>query len=175
MKKLVLVAIMMLVPFSAFALDSMNDDALDKLTAQEGVTITFENVVIDQTASDIAWSDADGVTDAPNAGRIYVDQSGSTVTTITGSLKIDVATVGDTALAIAAPTNGVASSIAAKTSFVKIELPNVSQGAAAKTMTIKMDNNLLTTNTAYTSQTLGTLYQDAGSSKITGAVYIYGH
>ena len=166
MKKLVLAAIMMLVPFSAFALDAMNDEAMDKLTAQEGVTITFENVVINQTASNTAWSDADGLATADtSAGSVFITQTGSTVTDISGSLTIDVATT-EAALIVDGTTIG------ADTSFVKIGLPSVSQSAAAKTMTISLNSTA-----AAGTQVLGTLFQDAGSSSINpgAAIYIYAH
>ena len=168
MKKLVLAAIMMLVPFSAFALDSMSDKALDKMTAQEGVTITFDNVVVTQQASDMAWHDNDGIAGATTAGRIYIAQSGNTTTTITGDLTIDVATAGTGGLVVGPTT------IASGVSFVKIGLPSVSQAAAAKTMTISMDNATAST-VGSTGTALGTLFQNGGNSSISGAVYIYAH
>lgn len=167
MKKLVLAAaIMMLVPFSAFALDSMTDEALDKMTAQEGVTITFENVVINQEAADMAWTDGDGIDGDTTAGTVYIAQDGSTVTTITGSLTIDVATA-TTNIAIAGSAG-----IAAGTSFVRIGLPSVSQTASNKTMDISLNNTV-----AAGAQVLGSLYQEGGSSSINAgsAIYIHSH
>jgi len=166
MKKLVLAAIMMLVPFSAFALDSMTDDALDKMTAQEGVTITFENVVINQEAADMAWTDGDGLDGDTTAGTVYIAQGGDTVTTITGSLTIDVATA-TTPIAIAGSAG-----IAAGTSFVKIGLPSVSQTASNKTMDISLNSTV-----AAGTQVLGSLYQAGGNSSINAgsAIYIHSH
>ncbi len=199
MKKLVLAAaVMMLVPFSAFALDTLDDEALSSLTAQEGVTITFDSVKITQQASDTAWYDSDGATGTTQAltdvdgdgdvdandtiaftaagGRVYVDQSGSTETTLTGSLTIDVAT---------APVGGISvggTTIPANTSFVRIGLPSVSQAASAKLMTISMDGDMTgLTNTANFAapaagvDALGTLIQNGGTSTVAGAVYIYAH
>jgi hypothetical protein len=171
MKKLVLAAIMMLVPFSAFALDAMNDDAMDKLTGQAGVTITFENVTIRQQAADMAWTDVDGCDseglDNTNAGTVYIAQGGDTVTTITGSLEIDVATAtADIAIA------GAADPIEANTTFVKIGLPSISQTASNKTMTISLNSAV-----AAGTQILGSLYQQGGKSSIypNSAIYIYAH
>jgi hypothetical protein len=193
MKKLVLTAVMMMMPFTAFALDAMNDAALDEMTAQEGVTITFDNVVINQTASNMAWIDGDALTDDTGTviadtagGSIFIEQDGSTVTTVTGSLTIDVATTS-AALTIQDPDGlgaAVESTIDANTTFVKIGLPSVSQAAAAKTMTIGLTPEdgvpTLTAGQSHSisqwgGESLGTLFQDAGSSTITGAVYIYAH
>lgn len=181
MKKLVLVTILMLVPFTAFALDTMTDSALDKLTAQEGVTITFDDVAIHQTSSDMAWSDADGADPAnSSAGSIFIGQTGTTDTTIRGSLTIDVATataaIDFTHVNNADPANPVTvtdATIATGTSFVKIGLPDISQSATAKTMTICLKPTAATANTA--TNTLGTLYQNAGSSSVSGDIYIYAH
>lgn len=166
MKKLVLVAMMVLVPFAAFALETMNDDALDEMTAQEGVTITFDNVLVTQTSSDTSWGDSDGLgtgTDT-SAGYIFMDQDGYTETTITGSLEIDVATA-DADLTVGTET------IASGTSFVKVALPSISQAANAKTNTISISN----AQTAASGEALGTLWQNAGSSSVSGSLYIYAH
>ncbi len=166
MKKLVLAVIMMLVPFSAFALDAMNEDAMDKLTGQAGVTITFENVTIRQQAADMGWTDSDGIGAGTTAGTVYIAQGGNTVTEIMGSLTIDVATATD-AIAI-----DDADPIAADTTFVKIGLPSVSQSADAKTMTISLNSAV-----AAGTQVLGSLYQAGGSSSIDAgaAIYIFAH
>ncbi|GAB6095388.1 hypothetical protein JCM14469_16400 [Desulfatiferula olefinivorans] len=166
MKKLVLTAVMMMMPFTALALDAMNDSALDEMTAQEGVTITFDNVVITQTAADMAWSDSDGDGVGTTGGTVYLAQGGSTVTTITDSLTIDVATA-DGDVVVGTETIGTG------TTFVKIGLPSVSQAASAKTMEISLGADVAAA--AGGAQTLGTLYQDSGSSSISGAVYIYAH
>lgn len=175
MKKLVLAAIMMLVPFSAFALDAMNDDAMDKLTGQAGVTITFENVVITQSSADMGWTDADGCDrggDNTGSGTVYLDYTdGATETTITGSLSIDVATA-TTQYDIL----GTTADIASGTTFVKIGLPSVSQTAVDKTMTIGLAPTVAIAKTD-AIQVLGQLYQAGGSSSISAnsAIYIYAH
>lgn len=172
MKKLVLAAIMMLVPFSAFALDSMTDDALDKMTAQEGVTITFENVTIHQEATNMGWTDGDGLgatSNAASAGTVFIAQSGSTTTEITGSLTIDVATATANM-----DVDGIAGNdILTGTSFVKIGLPSIDQTAVAKTMTISLNNTVA----ASTTQVLGSLYQAGGATSIDpgSSVYILAH
>lgn len=175
MKKLVLATIMMLVPFSAFALDAMNEEAMDKLTGQAGVTITFENLTIRQQAADMGWTDSDGLGNdingdptATSAGTVYIAQGGNTVTDITGSLTIDVAT----ATADIVIDNGAAEAIDSGTTFVKIGLPSVSQSADAKTMTISLNSAV-----AAGTQVLGSLYQAGGSSSIDAgaAIYIFAH
>lgn len=198
MKKLVLVAIMMLVPFTSFALDAMNDGALDEITAQEGVTITFDNVVVNQAGSNIAWGDNDGTTvvrydtdtngdgvidnsDTPtttttDGGYIFISQdSGNTITLDGTSLTIDVATAtSDITVGDATIEDG--------TTFVAIGLPSVTVGATQKTTTISMnaymDNDgdgAIDFPEAGTTA-LGSLYQHTtGNTTITGSVYIYAH
>jgi len=60
MKKILLVALLVLLPLSAYALVPMADGNLDEITAQEGVRITIGGgetapLVINQTAADFAW------------------------------------------------------------------------------------------------------------------------
>jgi hypothetical protein len=168
MKKLVLAAIMMLVPFTSFALDKMNDAALDKMTAQEGVTISFENLTITQTSGNLGWHDGDGIGAGSTAGRIFIGQTGNTTTVISGSMLIDVAT----ATAAIIGTN-----IVADTTFVKISLPSIAQTSNAKTMTVNLDHPAAADSglTAGYGR-LGTLYQDASTTTINGGtVYIYAH
>lgn len=183
MKKLVLAAaIMMLVPFSAFALDSMNDDALDKMTAQEGVTITFDNVVINQTPADVAWRDSDGVGVGTTAGRVFVNYAEATATTgfdvitVTKNMTIDVATVAAGATYTSDTGAVIDNSAVGATakSFVKVGLPSVSIGAKAKTMTIGMDG-LAADAALPATGILGTLFQDSGSSTVSGAIFISAH
>jgi hypothetical protein len=169
MKKLVLAVIMMAVPFSAFALDKMSDKALDNTTAQTGVTIAFEGVTISQSAADTAWLDDDGTGAGTTGGLVYLTQSGNTDTTITGTMSIDVATV-------AAGGTIAGNAVANDTSYVRIALPSVNQSADAKYMTISM--NALPAagaDPAAGATALGTLFQDAGTTDVSGNIYIYAH
>lgn len=68
MKKFIaILAILMLVPFTAFGLESLSDDVMDNTTGQAGVSIAAD-INIDMTMDTLAWGDADGVdSDASSA------------------------------------------------------------------------------------------------------------
>ena len=173
MKKLVLIAILSLVPFTAFALDAMDDSALDKVTAQEGVTITFNAVEINQAAEDIAWGDADGLNDAgvTTGGYIFMSSNaGNTISLDGTSLTIDVATaVAD--IAVGAET------ITAGTTFIALGLPSVTIGYTERTTTITLDDAVNATGFPEpAAEALGSLYQNTtGNTTISGDIYIYAH
>ncbi|MBU1172413.1 MAG: hypothetical protein KKD44_22880 [Proteobacteria bacterium] len=183
MKKLVLIAVLLLVPFTAFALDSMNDSALDEMTAQQGVTITFDGVVVTQGVSDFSWGDGDGLGGTTAAGYLFLEESGAgTTVSLDGtSMTIDVATAGVGGY-IVVPDGPDADTdpdlaIAEGTTFVAIGLPSVTVGAAAKTTTVSLISAAPTAATVPTAaQTLGSFYQNTtGNTTIVGSVYIYPH
>ena len=59
-KMLAVVAILMLVPFSAFGMEMMADTALEDVTGQAGVTISIDNVQMDFAMNYLSWGDTDG-------------------------------------------------------------------------------------------------------------------
>jgi hypothetical protein len=62
MKKiLAIVAVMMLVPFTAFGMEMMADTALEDVTGQAGVSITIDNVQMDFAMDYLSWGDGDGL------------------------------------------------------------------------------------------------------------------
>ncbi|BBO68033.1 hypothetical protein DSCA_19630 [Desulfosarcina alkanivorans] len=62
MKKiLTIAAVLMLVPFSAFALQMIDDTDLDGITAQAGVSIYIDNVQLDFSMDYLSWGDGDGI------------------------------------------------------------------------------------------------------------------
>jgi hypothetical protein len=76
MKKLIaILAVLMLVPFSAFGLEALSEDVLDDVTGQAGVSINLDVNIASVTMDTLAWGDSDGVS--------YTDASG-TVTTHDG-------------------------------------------------------------------------------------------
>jgi len=62
MKKLfVLVAVLALLPFTAFGMEELGDDVMGEITAQAGVTIEFAGETeVTTTSSGVAWGDPDG-------------------------------------------------------------------------------------------------------------------
>ena len=58
---LAIAAVLMLVPFSAFALQMIDDATLDDITAQAGVSIYIDNVQLDFSMDYLSWGDSDGI------------------------------------------------------------------------------------------------------------------
>lgn len=62
MKKLIaILAILMLVPFTAFGLEALSEDVLDDVTGQAGVSINMNVSIASVTMDTLAWGDSDGV------------------------------------------------------------------------------------------------------------------
>lgn len=73
MKKLALSAILgasLMITSSAFALTSMSSDSMKSATGQAGVSITLDNVVIEQFIGETVYTDADGYDG--NGGSIVI-------------------------------------------------------------------------------------------------------
>lgn len=79
-KMLAIAAILMLVPFTASALEMMPDTALEDVTAQAGVTISIDNIQMDFSMDYLSWGDADGI--GASGGTGYVNITGITMTNI---------------------------------------------------------------------------------------------
>jgi hypothetical protein len=60
-----LAAAMIMVPFSAFGLEAMNDQAMNDVTGQAGVSIAVDNVQLYQSIGKLSYTDTDGI---PTAG-----------------------------------------------------------------------------------------------------------
>jgi hypothetical protein len=61
MKKFIaILAVLMLVPFTAFGLESLSEDVMDNVTGQAGVSIAAD-INIDLTMDTMAWGDSDGI------------------------------------------------------------------------------------------------------------------
>ena len=177
MKKLVLIAILSLVPFTAFALDAMTDTALDGITAQEGVSITFTGdtggLEIKLGATDTAWIDTDGLgsgTSATTGGYIFIHEDKGQTIRLTDTLTIDVATVTDA---------GGYAGVATGTTFVAIGLPGVTMKAEARRATISLGTSttMMTLDDELSAGTaLGTIYQNTDTDTvIDGKILIYAH
>ncbi|VVS95212.1 DUF6160 family protein [Desulfoluna spongiiphila] len=93
MKKILLVALLVLLPMSAYALEPMADSNLDEITAQEGVEIAFSGgganggLMVETQATDTAWTNRDG---AIESGILCaVTQSEFNAIEVWGSLTIE--------------------------------------------------------------------------------------
>jgi hypothetical protein len=61
MKKFIaILAVLMLVPFTAFGLESLSEDVMDNVTGQAGVSIATD-INISATIDTLAWGDSDGI------------------------------------------------------------------------------------------------------------------
>jgi len=98
MKKILLVALLVLLPMSVYALEPMGDGNLDEITAQEGVRISIGGgsvgsaLIITQQAVDTAWENDDGT---GVKSSILMDVTGGEDTIkIWGDLTIEAKVVG---------------------------------------------------------------------------------
>ena len=95
MKKLIaILAVMTLIPFTAFGFQAVSDDAMKDLVGQAGVDLTFggANTVITANLQDLTWGDSDGYGAAGVAGEISIGGTINAVITIgaDSSLSVDV-------------------------------------------------------------------------------------
>lgn len=61
MKKFIaILAVLMLVPFTAFGLESLSEDVMDNVTGQAGVSIAAD-ITVNLTMDTMAWGDSDGI------------------------------------------------------------------------------------------------------------------
>jgi hypothetical protein len=117
MKKVLLLAVLavfVMVPFTSFAKSAISEGDLAAITAQEGVTINFDNFTVGAISIDVqSWGDGNGFTGYAGAGWVgaSIDLSSNFVQ-ISNSLTIDVGTSGAvTALGIGLPTLNLAGSM----------------------------------------------------------------
>jgi hypothetical protein len=71
MKKLIaILAVLMLVPFTAFGLEALSEDVLDDVTGQAGVSINLDVRIASVTMDTLAWGDSDGVGGTSTGGWV---------------------------------------------------------------------------------------------------------
>ena len=92
-KVLAIVLAMMLVPFTAFGLEMLEDSTLDNVTGQAGVSINLD-VQVDATIDAAAWGDSDGI----GAEGGYVGMSDMVITNLRVRAREDWALSGNPAL-----------------------------------------------------------------------------
>lgn len=62
MKKLALILAFLVIPCAAFGLEMLNDNAMDQVTGQSGVSIAVDDVQLFINIEKLAWIDCDGYT-----------------------------------------------------------------------------------------------------------------
>jgi hypothetical protein len=144
MKKLAIFLAIMLIPFSAFALDTISDSDLDSVTGQAGVSIFTSSIQIVKTGVTTTYTDSNGTgnTFGGAAGNFSI-VNGSTTTQIFfhgfDPLEIDVVDVADVIATVdrvvgAGTFNGIGTF---GESAVQITLPNaieiINVGGSTKT------------------------------------------
>jgi len=154
MKKLAIFLAIMLIPFSAFALDTISDNDLDSVTGQAGVSIYTSSIQIVKTGVTTTYTDSDGtgntVVGSSAAGSLTIVDTDSTTQIFFDGfdpLSIDVVDTAD----VIAVVNAIAGAGAFNgtdtigVSAVQITLPNA----------IEIINVLDSTKTYYASDVSG--------------------
>jgi hypothetical protein len=101
MKKLAIFLAIMLIPFSAFALDTISDSDLDSVTGQAGVSIFTSSIQIVKTGITTTYTDSNGsgnTYDTEATGSFTIVDEGSTTQIFFHGfdpLEIDVVSVAD--------------------------------------------------------------------------------
>ena len=146
-------------PLASFARTAISDSELDSVIAQEGVTIEFDNVTLNNVSmTTFAWGDVDGFTDYTGegwAGLGDITISGDVVV-MNGPMNIDIGTSGSS-------------------TRVNILLPTVSIGGTAGlnvTATVKL---AASSNLATNATTGGILDIKGLKTQVSGSVMVYAH
>ncbi len=101
---LVFVAVLaLLVPVAAFGMETLEDEAMDGITGQAGVTITFggTDTVVTATSSGVAWGDPDGDGSGTGAAaHLRIDGNMVTTTTVAANSSMTIDLDGNTGVII---------------------------------------------------------------------------
>ena len=156
---LAIILIFVMAPLASFARTAISDSELDSVIAQEGVTIEFVNVTLNNVSmTTFVWGDADGFTDYTGegwAGLGDITISGDVVV-MNGPMNIDVGASGNS-------------------TRVNILLPTVSIGGTAGlnvTATVKL---AASSNLATNATTGGILDIKGLKTQVSGSVMVYAH
>lgn len=108
---LAVIALFVMLPLVSFARTVVNDNDLDAITAESGVSIEFTNLSVGNTTtlSSISWGDPSGFTGYTTPGYFGFTNlviSGNIVKIPSGTMNIDVGTsaTGDTKIFMVLPT-----------------------------------------------------------------------
>jgi hypothetical protein len=161
MKRILLLAIItifMMTPVSAFAKQAITDGDLDAVTGEQGVSITFTNVAMTNTAiTSLSFGDSDGFTGYTTAGYLGMSNVSITGTTanITGTTVIDIGTSGTS-------------------TRLNILLPTVTLGPANVTAYLKLDSGANGANLTTTTRFLDLSLQGF-TTTLGGTVTVFAH
>jgi hypothetical protein len=115
---LAVIAVFVMMPLASFAKTAISDSDLSAVTAQEGVTINFDNFLISNIQIDVqGWGDNDGFSGYTSAGWVgakitTTHPSGVNLINLSGDLTIDVGTNGAvTAVKLGLPGISIGGSI----------------------------------------------------------------
>lgn len=159
MRKILLVALLVLFPLSVYALEPMSTDSLDEITAQEGVRISIGGgeaapLIITQQSVSTAWENDNGATDGKSSVLLNVTGGTDTIK-IWGDLTIEAkkATVGS------ASVDAVVIGLPQVTKEVEVPKSTVISigGAVVKETDGSLSNG---------GAVLGTLYQTGGLTTV---------
>jgi hypothetical protein len=163
MKKLLAIAIvLMMVPFSAMAMETISDADLDTVTGQAGVSIAVDNVVIYTSMAKLEYTDTDagggtiGIANLQQTIRLNaiggsIDEAGTAARyglaadVTPHALTIDIASVGALASVGKLTAGGVAAMGGANATTIVIGLPTLEITIDEFTMTPYLTNGTDTT------------------------------
>lgn len=110
MKRFVIVlAVLMLLPLNAFALQPMSEDNMGQITGQAGVSIAIDDVKIYQNIQSLTYTDLDGTTNEladyfdPNPAHNYTDAGAGAVSISNLSMMVNINAI--TEMTAAGPTS----------------------------------------------------------------------
>jgi hypothetical protein len=157
---LAVIALFVMLPLVSFARTVVNDNDLDAITAESGVSIEFTNLSVGNTTtmSSISWGDPSGFTGYTTPGYFGFTNlaiSGNIVKIASGSMNIDVG------------------SPAAGDTRIFIVLPTITLGTANISGWMMADRTASFTSASVSEG--GILTLNGFSTQVTGTVAIYGH
>jgi len=127
MKKLAIFLAIMLIPFSAFALDTISDNDLDSVTGQAGVSIYTNSIQITKTGVTTTYTDNDNRTTSWGSASVNIVDNGSTTQIYFGGydpLMIDIINMNAMAHAIGSLCGGTLDTLDYGDTAVQITLPD---------------------------------------------------
>jgi hypothetical protein len=153
---LVITALLVISPLALFAKTAISDNDLEDVTAETGVSITFNNVTvvgpIGLTAA--SWGDSDGFTNYSSAG--YAGMNGvsltGNLTTLSNAAVIDVGTSG-------------------AITRVNIVMPTITLGTMNVDATMKLSGSKDLTG----GNILGVVAMRGFSTQAIGAIQVFAH
>lgn len=145
---LAVIAILLMMPVASFAKTTISDNELDEVTAQQGVTLGFTNVTLNNLSfTSISWGDSDGYGSGGWANAGYAGLTSATITgdvaVMSGEMKLDVGTnAGATAMQIVLPTVAIGGSAGLDINATVTLASNAALTTSASTLGVLTINDL---------------------------------